>query len=230
VAFYGGLPGIVGPVLVVLIFYLLGIYSVYGLGYLQFLPWLISGDFLRHVIFFSFWCVLYHYLTWRHTTPRALVGGSASLPVDSRTRAAVAAAATLAVLALIYVLLRYSFDAWCLFLNVPLSAFLVFVPLFWGAATWISRLRRQAKVRTAFAILLVSDAAVSFAWGQALTLDDFRKGLQRHTQGFEQSRAIASSAKARFFIDYSRKEFALVWPSDGKPTEYRRSFPPELCQ
>jgi hypothetical protein len=213
-----------------LIFYLLGIYSVYGLGYLQFLPWLISGDFLRHVIFFSFWCVLYHYLTWRHTTPRALVAGSVSLPGDTRTRAAVAAASALAALALIYVLLVHNFDAWCLFLKAPLSAFLVFVPLFWGAAVWIGRLRRQDKARTAFAILLVSDAAVSFAWGQVLTLDDFRKGLQRHAQGFEQGRAIASSASARFFIDYSRKEFALVWLSDGTPTEYRRSFPPELCQ
>ena len=230
VLIYGGLPGIVGVVLIVPVFYLLGIYSVYGLEYLQFLPWLISGDWLRHVIFFSFWCLLYHYLAWRHTTPRDLVSGSASLPRDTRTQAVVPAAATLAALALIYMLLRHYFDAWCLFLKAPFLAIAVFVVLISGAGTWIRRLRHQSKVRTAFAILLVSDAAVSFAWGQVLTLDDFRKGLQRHTQGFEQSREIASSPRARFSIDYTRKEFALVWPSDGNPTEYRRSLPPELCQ
>jgi hypothetical protein len=227
---YGGLPGVVGAVFIVLAFYLLGIYSVYGLEYLQFLPRLISGDFLRHVIFFSVWGLLYHYLTWRHTTPRALVGTSASLAEDTRTRAVVSAAATLAALALIYMLLRHYFDAWCVFLKAPFLAIFVFVALFWGAAAWISRLRRQSKVRTAFAILLVSDAAVSFALGQVLTLDHFRKGLERYTQGLGQTVEIASSSRARFFIDYARKEFALVWPSEGNPTEYRRSFPPELCQ
>jgi hypothetical protein len=227
---YGGWPGIAGAVLIVLAFLVLGTYSVYGLEYLQFLPWLLSGDFLRYVIFLSLWCSLYHYLTWRHTTPRAFVGASASLPEDTLTRAVASAAATFAALALIYMLLLHYFDAWCFFLKAPFWAMLVFFALLWGPAAWIRRLRRQAMLRTAFAILLVSDAAVSFALSQVLTLDHFRKGAERYTQGRGHTVEIASSSKARFFIDYARNEFVLAWPSVGNPTEHRRPFPPSLCQ
>jgi len=226
---YGGLPGILAVVLIVPAFYLVGIYSFYGLEYLQFLPWLVPGEWLFHVVFFSSWCVLYHFFTWRHTTPADLVSGSASRPQDTRMHAAALAAATLAALALIYVLLRYHLHAWCLFLKAPVSAFLVFVPLCGGAAAWIRRLRHQAKMRTAFAILLVSDVAVSFTWGHVLILDAFRKGLARHTQGFEHSSEMARSSRARFVIDYTSKEFALVWSSDSNRADYRRPFPPELC-
>jgi hypothetical protein len=231
VLMYGGLPGAAGVVLVVLVFYFLGVYTVYGLEYLQFLPSLISTDWLRLAIFSSLFCLLYHPLTWRQTAPRGLAGGSALLARDTRIQAVGVAAATLAALALIYILLQHYFHAWCLYLRAPFlvgTAALV-VPIL-GAGTTIGWLRRQSKIRTAFAVLLVSDAAVSFAWGQVLTLDHFRKGLQKYTQGFEQSDEIASSPSARFFIDYTRKEFALVWPSDGNPKEHRRAFPPELCQ
>jgi len=225
---YGGLPGILAVVLIIPVFCLTGIYSFYGLEYLQFLPWLIPGGLFFVVSLFT-WCVLYHFLTWRGTTPSDVVSGFASRPQDAPMQAAALAAATLAALTLIYLLLRHYLDAWCLFLKAPLSAFLVLVPLFGGAAASIRRLRRQAKMRTAFAILLVSDAAVSFALGQVLTLDHFRKGLEKHTQGFEQTNEIARSSRARFFIDYTSKEFALVWSSNGNRPDYRRPFPPELC-
>jgi hypothetical protein len=225
---YGGLPGIVAALLIGPIFYLLGSYSFYGLEYLQFLPWLIPGQWLTHFVSISVGCLLYHYIVSRQTKPRDLARQSVLPPQDTSAHAVALAAVILAAFAFIYVLLRYYFDAWCVFLKAPIAAMLVFVIFLWALPTWIRRKRDQFKVRAAFAILLASEVAFMFATGQVLALDHFRKGLQRHTQGVGQSE-IASSPRARFFIDYDRKEFAFVWRSERNRPDYRHPFPSGIC-
>ncbi|HEY4404164.1 MAG TPA: hypothetical protein VGN55_05870 [Xanthobacteraceae bacterium] len=196
----------------------LGQFAFYGFAFLPY--WhLIGGWFVGLAVFAAAAGTLLACLTWNDR-----LGPGVRLPKAWHpTRRGQLAAGILVVLAIVCAVAHRQYQ--CVLFTAPPLFLIVFAVAGKLQEPIVLALRRVGRHATAFAVVLVMEAAILFGMGEWMAVGHYGKGLGHFDKEKRGYWSISTTDRSDFYVDYARQEIILrTHTFGGEPLEITRAM------